>query len=96
MFDVRKYVYLVMGFCFLIGALSFNLWAKDVANEGASNLQKTGILQEQAPWPNQPHISFDAISYDVGEVWEGDVISHTFVVKNTGTSELTISKVKAG
>ena len=49
-----------------------------------------------APGGKQPAIAFDAIQFDAGEVWEGDTVSHTFIVKNTGKAELTISNVKPG
>ena len=52
--------------------------------------------RKSVPAENQPRISFDSISYDAGEVWEGDVVSHTFTVKNTGTAQLNIAKVKPG
>jgi len=45
---------------------------------------------------NQPVISIDARQFDAGEVWEGDVVIHSFIVKNTGKSELNISNVKPG
>jgi hypothetical protein len=52
--------------------------------------------QEQSSDENQPTISFDNTTYDVGEVWEGDTVSHTFTVKNTGTAVLNIKNVKPG
>ena len=44
----------------------------------------------------QPTISFDTTTYDAGEVWEGDTVSHSFSVKNTGTAVLNIKNVKPG
>lgn len=44
----------------------------------------------------QPAIAFDATQFDAGEVWEGDIVTHSFVVKNTGKAELTISQVRPG
>jgi hypothetical protein len=32
----------------------------------------------------------------MGEVYEGNTIVHAFAIKNTGTAELNINKVKAG
>ena len=52
--------------------------------------------EEKASAQAQPQISFDATSYDAGEVWEGDNVSHTFIVKNTGKVQLDITKVKPG
>ena len=45
---------------------------------------------------DQPTISFDATTFDAGEVWEGDTVSHSFTVKNTGTAVLNINNVKPG
>ena len=81
----RKCVCLSVVFCFLIAWLSFQVWAKEKPDE-----ETQGSLQ------NSPVIFLDSTSYDAGEVWEGDVVSHDFSVKNTGTSELIISKVKPG
>ena len=45
---------------------------------------------------DQPHLSIDPSSYNVGEIWEGNDIIHSFTVKNTGTAKLVIKNVKAG
>ena len=97
MFDVRKCVYLVVMFCFLIVPLSFQVWAEEELKKIAtSERQKAENQQEQAPAQNQPQISFDNTKYNAGEVWEGEEVSHTFIVKNTGTAQLNINKVRAG
>jgi len=82
MCDVRKCVCLFATVLSLSGPLTFQVWADS--------------HQEQAVSSEKPRISFDATSHNAGEVWEGDVVSHSFVVKNTGTAELTINKVKPG
>jgi hypothetical protein len=69
---------------------------KTVPAKRASELQKVESKQEQAPTENQPQISLDSNHYDLGEVWEGDEIAHTFTVKNTGTAQLNIKNVGAG
>ena len=51
---------------------------------------------EQVPAENQPRLSIAGANYDVGEVWEGEEVVHTFVVKNLGTAQLDITKVKPG
>ena len=94
---VKKYFYLIGVFCFLVASSSLHLWAKEGSQgKASSEQQKAEGRQEQAPAQNQPRISFDAINFDAGEVWEGEKVVHTFTVKNTGTAELNISKVKAG
>jgi quercetin dioxygenase-like cupin family protein len=80
--NVRKCVCLIVTVFFLSGPLTFQVWA--------------GPPQEQAVSSEKPRLVFDATTHDAGEVWEGEVVSHSFVVKNTGTAELTINKVKPG
>ena len=67
-----------------------------VPKKKSSEPQKVEKKQEQAPTENQPQISLDSNHYDLGEVWEGDEIVHTFTVKNTGTAELNIKDVRVG
>ena len=85
MYRTRKYVCQMVVFCFLIVPLSSKVWAEEKADEEAPVLLK-----------ELPHISFDSTSYDAGEVWEGDEVVHDFTVKNTGTAELNIARVKPG
>ena len=96
MFDVRKYVCLTLVVCFLSGLVTFRVWAEETVKQGAATRTKSKLQQEQASSAENPRISFDAITYDAGELWEGDVVSHDFIVKNTGTSELAIKSVKPG
>ena len=59
--------------------------------------KKTETKQEKTPTGGkQPAITFDATQFDAGEVWEGDIVTHSFIVKNTGKAELTIANVKPG
>lgn len=44
----------------------------------------------------QPSLSIESPSHNVGEIWEGQDIIHSFTVKNTGTGKLVIKNVKAG
>ncbi len=90
MFQVKKYFCFIVSFCFLTASLFLYAWAEAGSGEKASERQKTGSQQKQ------PRISFDSTLYDVGEVWEGDDVVHTFTVKNTGTAQLAISKVRTG
>ena len=75
---------------------SHYLWAEEGIEKGTSDREKTESAQKQSSTQDQPRILFDSTRYDAGEVWEGDVVSHAFTVKNTGTAELTIKKVKPG
>jgi len=60
-----------------------------------SEKQKEG-KKEHLPRENQPQILIDSTHYDVGEVWEGEEIIHTFRIKNIGGAELNIKRVDAG
>ena len=82
MFAAKKYFYLMGVCCFLLASSSLHLWAKE-GSKVSSEQQKAEGRQEQAPAQNQPQISIDAVDYDAGEVWEGDTVSHSFIVKNT-------------
>jgi len=41
-----------------------------------------------------PAIKFEEETFDAGEAWEGEKVSHTFSFKNTGEAVLLIKKVK--
>ena len=96
MCDVRKCVCVALVVCFLSGLLTYQVWAEEGVQQGTPTLNTSKPQQEQASSAEKPRISFDAIAYDAGEVWEGEVVSHDFIVKNTGTSELAIKSVKPG
>ena len=67
-----------------------------VPEKKVSGKQKAESTQEQVPTKNHAQISLDSTHYDAGEIWEGKEIVHTFTVKNTGTAQLNIKKVRAG
>lgn len=56
-----------------------------------------GLLVLQAGLSASPRISVDSADFDAGTVIEGESnsVSHTFILKNTGSSPLKINKVKA-
>jgi hypothetical protein len=59
--------------------------------------QESGKKQsDKSTTGDQPHLSIDPSSHNVGEIWEGDDIIHSFIVKNTGKAQLDIKNVKAG
>ena len=96
MFDVRRCVCVALMICFLSGLLTFQVRAEAAEQQGTPTLNTSAAQEEQASVAEKPSISFDASTYNAGEVWEGDVVSHDFIVKNTGTAELTIKSVKPG
>ena len=44
----------------------------------------------------KPILEIASPRHDAGTHWEGEVVSHTFKVKNTGSEELQILSVKPG
>ncbi len=96
MFAEKKYVF-IFALCFLTTLLSYSHpGAQEVSKKRLSDQRKAGSTQEKAPSEKQPKITIDTTLYDAGKVDEGDRITHTFTVKNTGTAELTIKDVKPG
>ena len=97
MMETRKNFYLIFIICFLAASWSFCcLLSEEGAAEAVPDLQQDKDQQEQSPVQHQPRMHLESAKYDAGEVREGEKIIHSFTVKNTGTAELTISKVKTG
>jgi hypothetical protein len=44
----------------------------------------------------KPVMEIPSSRYDAGSHWEGETVSHTFEVRNTGKGELRILSVKPG
>ncbi len=44
----------------------------------------------------RPILEIPSPRHDAGTHWEGEVVSHTYQIKNTGTEELRILSVKPG
>ncbi len=44
----------------------------------------------------RPILEIQSPRHDAGTHWEGEVVSHTYQVKNTGSEELQILSVKPG
>ena len=89
---------LLMIVCFLATSLFFRPVS---AEEGmikatVKKKQVETVPEEAQSSEEQPTISFDNTTYDAGEVWEGDIVTHSFTVKNTGTAVLNIKNVKPG
>ena len=93
----KKYFCSIVTLSCLTASLTFHyLWAEDNPKVRASDQQQTESQNAPLPQANQPGITIDAAMYNAGEVWEGDEVVHTFTVRNTGTAQLTIEKVKPG
>ena len=77
--------------------------AKVIANS-PTNTTKVKAKPVKKPKPNpvksapvkyMPKIDFDEVSYDFGEIVEGNIINHNFTFTNTGKSNLSIEKAMA-
>jgi hypothetical protein len=54
-----------------------------------------GICQTEAA-EEKPVLEIPVARHDAGSHWEGELVDHSFEVKNSGTAELKILKVKPG
>ena len=70
--------------------------AQESSEKKPSNQSEAAKTPENVSEEKQPHLTLDAATYDVGDIYEGETVSHSFKVKNTGTAELTIKDVRAG
>ncbi len=50
---------------------------------------------KSAPIKYLPKIEFDEMSYDFGEITEGDIVKHNFTFTNVGKTKLSIEKATA-
>jgi len=92
MLQAKKCLFIFM-LCLLAFSFSFHdLWAEE--SSAPSNAKKVEV--KQAATQKQPQLTIDQPQANLGEVYEGDPIVHTFTIKNTGTAQLNINKVKAG
>jgi len=76
--------------------INVTITPKSQAEKPKAESPKSVSTKGKPSGEKQPVISIDARQFDAGEVWEGDVVTHSFIVKNTGEGELDISNVKPG
>jgi hypothetical protein len=83
--------------------LALAMTAVPLAAARADQSERTAVQQnreesrrEQVPAAGKPEIFVAQPNHDIGEVWEGDTIVHTFTVENRGTAPLEITKVSPG
>lgn len=97
-FMVRQYPYSIFA-VLLVPAVTilFCLISQQAFSESASN--KTGITEKTEEGKDKgplPKAFFPQTSFNVGEVYQGDKIVHTFIVENHGEGILKILSVKPG
>ncbi len=74
--------------------VAFLLWLAliNIASAQAAGAKSS----DQASANAQPKVFITQTDFNFGEVKQGDQISHTFTVKNTGTAKLEIKDVRPG
>jgi hypothetical protein len=75
----------------------FCLWASQ-AHAAKSNSTAVAPIKPPAPPVSQdrPTIEVPEMTYDFGEIMEGEEVVHEFKAKNTGKSVLNIDQVRPG
>jgi hypothetical protein len=53
-------------------------------------------VSQANPAAAKPVLKIPSSRHDAGTHWEGEVVSHTYQIKNTGSAELRIYSVKPG
>lgn len=59
------------------------------------NLINNPASMDKPPVGDYPVISFDSTQFNFGKIIEGDVATHSFNFRNTGTANLIITDVRA-
>jgi hypothetical protein len=98
---VKSSVFLKWGLFFLM--VSFYLGTQNVtfsASQEKAAVSKTPPAEKKQP-PNEsdeslPEIFLETKEHDGGVVYEGNLVTHSFAVKNKGKGELHIKSVKPG
>ena len=76
-------------------AIAFVSCKEDVTKKiKQDNLKKAKVQNKKANRADAPVIEFAKSVHDFGEINEGDKVETTFKFKNTGKSELVITKIK--
>ncbi len=85
-------------------ALSAVVFAYAAATAGAQEIKVKPTLGTQTPAPADaktpaptgpaPKIGAEEASHEFGQVWTGDKVNHTFLIRNTGDAVLKITQVK--
>ncbi len=83
----------------VVGAAKKNGNTKNKTIKADTNSNSNMLKREKSPVENPdgsyPVITFKELSYDFGNINEGDKVEHTFEFTNTGNAPLIIDKIKA-
>jgi len=62
----------------------------------SESIQKTDVGPGNGETPPLPTMFLKTNEYDVGEVYEGSPVTHTFIITNRGKGDLVLQSVKPG
>ena len=82
----------------IIIVLAIIFIASSCKKEAASKVKNVSVetaAERDVLYENLPIISFDKVSYDFGTIEEDDIVETSFVITNTGKSDLLIKKASA-
>lgn len=96
MYSEKKLVVICMFFFLASSLFLTHAGAEKVSSETISEKPNAERSDGENPSKQKPEITIDVPSHDVGEIYEGESIVHSFSVKNTGNTTLNIERVKAG
>ncbi|RUA10005.1 MAG: hypothetical protein DSY82_05390 [Flavobacteriia bacterium] len=86
----KKYLLLIA----MVGLLSFSCKEDPASKVNKDNLELAKKRDNDLKY-NSPIMKFEVTEHDFGTINEGDVVETVFKFKNTGKSELIVSKAKA-
>jgi len=98
---MKKFVLLKLLVCFFILYLCSGIWSGCFsASQKKPNIKKTIAVekkqQSKVSNENLPEIFIETTEYDAGVVYQGTIVSHSFIIKNKGKGDLHIKKVRPG
>ena len=94
---VRTGMYLIRGTVLMLFILQGALFAgQPETTTPSKSIQKTEAASGSGETAPLPDMFLEHKEYDVGEVYEGTAVTHTFIIKNRGKGELVLQSVKPG
>jgi hypothetical protein len=93
---VRTGVFLFMSTCLMLLILQGALCAGQPETAPSESIQQKEAGPGNSETPPLPDLFLKNNEYDVGEVYEGTPVTHTFIITNRGKGDLVIQSVKPG
>jgi len=73
-----------------------DIFAGQKENTPPESIQRKDAATDTGETIAVPDMVLKNNAYDVGEVYEGTPVTHTFIIKNRGKGELLLQSVKPG